>query len=210
MLDTHFTRTIGAERTLLMLPFNVVMVGRIKGLLDSSKVATALKQLRSRHPLLAVRVQIHEDGNASYVTDGVPESPIHVEQRKNRDQWLDRVKVEFRTSFPIETGPLVRLAIIHSPDVSEIIICGHHAICDGMSLGYLLRDLLEQLADPEREPGPALIPPAIDSTTAPTPPPSNPIQRFIMRLINKKWSAKNLRFGESDMVGMHKVFWEKK
>ncbi len=138
--NKSFRRKSGGERVLLMLPLNVVMVGHIRGAVEHSSIAAALEQLRWRHPLLTVRAQIDDDGTGSYVTEGVPASATHVEPRQSEEQWLERVKEEFRTSFPIETGPLVRCALLQSAEVSEIVLCGHHAICDGMSLGYLLRD----------------------------------------------------------------------
>ena len=144
--DVTLKRKIGAERTVLMLPLNVVMVGRISGDVNPSSVSAALESFRQRHPLLVVRVEIDDDGTGWYVADGIPEFTTPVEQRQSEEQWIARVQEEFRTSFPIETGALVRCTLIHSPEVSEIILCGHHAICDGMSLGYLLRDLLKLLA----------------------------------------------------------------
>ncbi|WP_088239422.1 condensation domain-containing protein [Calothrix rhizosoleniae] len=207
--DTSLRRKIGSERILLMLPLNVVMVGRIRGAVVSSRVAVALEQLRSRHPLLAVRVQIADDGTGLYVASGVPTFVTHVEPRQSEEQWIARVKSEWSTPFPIETGPLVRCSLIHSQEVSEIILCGHHAICDGMSLGYLLCDLLKLLTEPEQGVGELVDAPVIDSTTVPTPPSMNPFGRFIMGWINKQWASKRIRFGETDMRRMHEAFWKK-
>ncbi len=207
--STKFRRKIGSERILLMLPLNIVMIGRIRGALECSRIAAALEKLRSRHPFLGVRAQIDDDGTGSYVAEDVPAIVIHVEPRQCEEQWIARVKEEFRTSFPIETGPLVRCSLIQSEDVSEIILCGHHAICDGMSLGYLLRDLLKYLAEPIEEFENSIYPPPIDHTTVPSPPSTNPLVRFIMGRINKKWAAKNIRFSESEMYRMHEEFWKR-
>ena len=207
--NKSFRRKIGGERVLLMLPLNVVMVGRIRGAVEHSSIAAALEQLRWRHPLLTVRAQIDDDGTGSYVTEGVPAIATHVEPRQSEEQWLDRVKEEFRTSFPIETGPLVRCALLQSAEVSEIVLCGHHAICDGMSLGYLLRDLLKYLAEPTHEFESPINPPPIDLTTVPSPPSTNLLLRFVTSRINKKWAAKKIRFSESEMRRMHEEFWKR-
>jgi len=206
--DTNFKRKIGSERIMLMLPFNIVMVGRVRGAMDHSRIATTLEQLKSRHPLLAVRVQIEDDGTGSYIAEDVPPIATHVEQRQSEEQWIARVKEEFRTSFPIQIGPLVRCSLIQSAEVSEIILCGHHAICDGMSLGYLLRDLLKHLAEPTNEFDGSIYPPPIDLTTVPSPPSTNPLLQFILSRINKKWTVKNIRFSESEMCRMHEEFWK--
>ncbi len=204
-----FRRRIGAERIMLMLPLNVVMVGRIRGEVNASKIRNALELLRHRHPLLSVRVEIDDESTGWYVAEGVPEFKVYVEQRQSEGQWIARVKEEFRVPFPLETGPLVRCALIHSPETSEIVLCGHHAVCDGMSLGYLLRDVLSLLAEPEKQAVESLDPPVIDSTTVPTPPSTNCLLRFVVSRINKNWSAKNIRFGEAEMRQMHEEFWKK-
>jgi NRPS condensation-like uncharacterized protein len=207
--DTNFKRKIGSERILLMLPLNVVMIGRIRGTVDRSRIAAALEKLRSRHPFLGVRVQINDDGTGSYIAEDVPAIVIHVEPRQCEEQWIARVKEELRTSFPIGTGPLVRCSLIQSEEVSELILCGHHAICDGMSLGYLLRDLLKYFAEPLQEFESSIDPPPIDHTTVPSPPSTNPLLRFIMGRINKKWTVKDIQFSESEMYRMHEEYWKR-
>jgi len=207
--NADFQRKIIGERIMLMLPFNVVFVGRVRGTVNPSEVTTALEYLRSRHPLLAVRAQIEDDGTGTFLGGSIPPMSVCVKPRENEHRWLHRAKEEFRTSFPIETGPLVRCTLLHSDNVCDIILCGHHAICDGMSLGYLLRDLLACLAGSNRETVGPVVPPPIDSSTVATPPSSNAIQRLVMGLINKKWAARNVRFSESDMQRMHAEFWQR-
>jgi NRPS condensation-like uncharacterized protein len=207
--STPFKREIGAERVLLMLPFNVVMVGRIRGNVDPLKVNSALDLLRIRHPLLAVRVETNDDGMGWYVADGAPRFEADLETRQDDEQWLERIKKEFRMPFSLETGPLVRCALIHSPEVSEIVLCANHAICDGMSMGYLLRDLLKLLVDQEPGSLEVLYPPIIDSATVQNPPRINPVIKFFMSRINKKWAKKGISFRDAEMHRMHDEFWKK-
>ena len=206
---TDFRRKIVGERIMLMLPFNVVFMGRVQGSVKPSEVTAALDRLRLRHPLLAVRAQIEDDGTGVFLGQGVPPIQVYVEPRRSEDQWLAHVEKELRTSFPVETGPLVRCTLIHSERVCEILLCGHHAICDGMSLGYLLRDLLECLSEPKREFADPVVPPPIDLSTVSMPPSANAIQQFIMGLINKTWAARGIRFSESDRCRMHEEFWRR-
>lgn len=207
--ETYFRRKTGSERAVLMLPLNVVMVGRIRGTVDHSRVAATLEKLRSRHPFLAVRVQIHKDGAGSYVNKDVPAIVTHVEPRQSEQQWIARAKQELHTAFAMETGPLVRCVLIQSPEVSEIILCGHHITCDGMSLTYLIRDILEQLATPSSGIEPLPLPPAIDYDTVPTPPSTGPVARAVIRLMNRVWRKKSLRFDFNSMKQLHQRYWQK-
>ena len=170
----------GPERVLLMMPLNVVMVAKIKGTVDVERLASVLDSLRKRHALLAVRVVIDENDLAWYVTEGVPEFTINTIPRQAEDQWLQTAQEECKTSFPIETGPLVRFSLLHSPERSDLVVCAHHAISDGMSLTYLIRDILQQLAEPDREVEILPEPPAITRDTVPSPPSSNFIARGVI------------------------------
>ena len=186
-----FRREIGSERATIMLPLNVIMVARIRGTLNHASVTSALEKLRLRHPLLAVRVEIDDDGAGSLVSDSVPTVSIHLEPRHDEQQWISRVADEIRTAFPMETGPLIRGVLIQSADVSELILCAHHAICDGMSLVYLIRDILEQVTRPSDEIEP-LLPPIVSHDTVSTPPSTGFVARAIISLINRAWRKKRL------------------
>jgi NRPS condensation-like uncharacterized protein len=208
--NPQFKRRMGGpERVLLLMPLNVVMVAKIRGAVEVEQLASILDSLRKRHALLAVRVVIDENDTAWYVTKGVPEFTINTIPRQAEDQWLQTVVEECKTSFPVETGPLVRFSLLHSPEKSDLVICAHHAICDGMSLTYLIRDILQQLADPEQEVETLPEPPAITRDTVPSPPPANFIARGVIGLFNKLWTRKNIRFDGNDLKNLHRVFWEK-
>ncbi len=199
----------GAERVLLMLPLNVVMVAKIRGAVDVEQITATLDSLRKRHALLAVRIVIDNNDIAWYVTEDVPEFTITTIPRQAEDQWLQTVVEECKTSFPIETGPLIRFSLLRSPERSDLVICAHHAICDGMSLTYLIKDILQQLAEPGREVEILPEPPAITRDTVPSPPPSNFIARGFIGLFNKLWAGKKIRFDGNDLKRLHRVFWEK-
>ena len=64
-----FQMRMHAERAMLMLPLNVVMIGRIAGDVDPEKLEQAVTALRKRHALLAVRVTFDQDGNL-YLSNG--------------------------------------------------------------------------------------------------------------------------------------------
>ena len=69
---SSFTKKIGSERSLLMIPLNVVTVGRVRGRTTPEQIGRALERLRERHKQLAVRVHFDDDGTGWYRGDGVP------------------------------------------------------------------------------------------------------------------------------------------
>jgi NRPS condensation-like uncharacterized protein len=204
-----FERPMYAERATLMLPLHVVMAARIRGHIDLEQIRSTLEELRSRHALLAVRISVDEDDKAWYTNKDVPVLPFRVIERKTDPQWLDIALEEYKTSFPMGIGPLVRFALVHSDEVSELIICGHHAICDAISLTYLIRDILKKLAKPSDEVAQLPFPPAVDFETVPNPPQKNFVANIVTSLINRAWRKKNLRFDFNLMNQMHERYWQK-
>lgn len=59
-----------------------------------------------------------------------------------------------------ESGPLVRFVLVYSPQVSDLIIFAAHAICDGIALANLVRDILICYGEPNN-PLSVIYPPII-------------------------------------------------
>ncbi|MBN1381019.1 MAG: hypothetical protein JXA41_05040 [Deltaproteobacteria bacterium] len=205
-----FKRRVGAERVVLMMPFNVAMVARIRGNVEVRRLGGVVEQLRKRHALLAVRVFFDENNVAWFVSEGVPAFHPHIIRRHSEDQWIEHIEAKLKNAFPLEEGPLVRFTLIHSPGLSELIVCAHHAVCDGLSLAYLIRDILQHLGDPDRPVEILPEPPPIDPGTVPSPPTTKPLAQKIINIINRKWLRKNIRFDRNDREKLHRIFWEKR
>lgn len=202
-------RVTGAERSMFMIPFNVIMVAKIRGCIDGKRLSNVLNSLRARHALLAARVVVDEDDVAWFVTEGVPEFSLEVVPRENENQWIERSEAEFNVPFPFDEGPLSRFILLYSQDLSELIMCAHHAVCDGLSLICLIKDILQHLGEPDGSMEILPDPPVIDRNTVPSPPKIRPARRKIVELLNKRWEKKNIRFDHDDMKRLHRVFWEK-
>ena len=209
VFEQDFRRPMGAERATLMLPLHVVMAARIRGPIDLEDVKSTVEELRSRHALLAVRIVVDEDDVAWYTTKDVPSLPVRRVERKTDSQWLDVALEEYKTSFSMAAGPLVRFSVVHSDDVSELIICAHHAVCDAMSLTYLIRDILRHLAGLSDAVEPLPVPPAVDFDKVPNPPRKNPVAHAVISLINRAWRKKDLRFDFDQMKQLHERYWQK-
>jgi hypothetical protein len=207
--EKTFERPVLAERILLALPANVVTAARIRGNVDARALETVLDRLRARHALLAVRVAFAGDGGAAYRPDGVPPLPLRILPRESDDAWLRVVEEESRTAFPLEEGPLARAVLLHSAEGSDLVLCAQHAVTDGRSMIYLLRDILHHLAHPDEEVEPLPEPPLITPETVPHPPRFGLVFRGLTHLLNWGWKKKGLRFGAADRERLHEVFWEK-
>jgi NRPS condensation-like uncharacterized protein len=201
--------SVHAERVLLMLPLNAVIAARIRGEIQRAELQSAVERLRRRHALLAVRFVLDDKGAARYETADVGEIPVRAVDAIDGEDWLRAVRQECMTSFPIEAGPLVRFALIRSTDHFHLVIAGHHAICDGISLTFLVRDVLETLVDAGSNVEVLPPPPPIDDTTVPSPPQAGLVERWLVRLLNRKWEKQGISFDQADMERLHEEFWRR-
>ncbi|MEI9901129.1 MAG: condensation domain-containing protein [Hyphomicrobium sp.] len=71
---------------------------------------------------------------------------------------------ELATPFDAHAAPLVRAVLVNDDDRCVLILVAHHAIADGMSLVYLIRDVLRALGTNPLEVLPML--PAADDLLA--------------------------------------------
>jgi hypothetical protein len=67
-------------------------------------------------------------------------------------RWTDEVAAQLAQPFDEMRPPLLRATLLHSPQRSIIVLVAHHSISDGMSLTFLLGDLLRSVSgqDPLR------------------------------------------------------------
>ena len=147
-------RPLGAWEKILWLSdqsgrAQVVMVAQIKGKFSLEQLKLALNQVQERHLLLRVRIALDEAQQPWFVEDTSNNIPLRVVPREGEQQWQREVEQELSQRFVSYQAPLVRVVLIHSTDVSELIITSHHSISDGTSKLLLIRDILQALATPE-------------------------------------------------------------
>ncbi len=125
-----------------------VLVGRLRGALPVDRLGDALTRLEVRYPLLRARVS-QEGGTAHYITGDVPPLPVRVVERLADDDWLAEAAADMSRPFPLATGPLTRLTVLHADEGADLLLNCHHAVGDGRSALYALRDLMRLLGTPE-------------------------------------------------------------
>jgi hypothetical protein len=126
-------------------PNHFCIVGIVDGEADNACWQRALDAAASRSPLAWSRI-IPDAQGAPHFWEGpagsVPLRSIDADPQK----WQREVAAELACPFDAEAGPLVRAVLLRRHDQAGMILVAHHAIADGLSLTYLLRDVLRELA----------------------------------------------------------------
>lgn len=152
--EVAIERQLGATENLYwrfdaQSPLNFGVVAGIEGDILLEQWHNALQALQRRHPLLRVRIAVDAKGHP-WFRSGVGDIAFKVIEG---DESLPWPLLESEVNTPLDTvnGPLMRCVLVrHGESSSTLIMCFHHAISDGKSAVYLLRDLLQSIAQQHR------------------------------------------------------------
>lgn len=197
-----------SERLFLDIFFNnVVVLARVKGDVSPDSIELALHSLQQRHIMLRTVIDHSGDG-ACFVEKCDTRLPCQTQVLASDGAWIQKCIEEQQIPFNYTKQPPIRFFHFHSPSESEIMILCQHAICDGKSLVYLLRDLLTLLGTPNTHLDPLPIPPAMGFDKSTFPVKLSHIERIIAAFINRKWRKEKVVFDDTDLKEVQKTFWQ--
>ena len=158
MVNRRSRRLLLLERTMYRegrTPFTSVFTIQLLGRLEEGRLRQALVRLQTKHPLLrcVIEEDADSDGPRFVLQDRPAPIPLRIVERKFDDHWETEVRREWVAPFDASRDPLVRLVWLRGSEVSELILVGHHCICDGQSGMTLLRECLSAYDEPERDLG---------------------------------------------------------
>ena len=125
-------------------PLNFGTIATLQGELNIEDLRTALDAVQARHPLLRVCIKTDKKGIPWFRQSN---SPIRLNfiKQEHGTQW-EILEEQLSTAFNTQNGPLIRCTFIrHSKTEVSLITVFHHAISDGRSATFIMRDLLQSL-----------------------------------------------------------------
>lgn len=130
-------------------PMHFTLTANIIGTLHIDQLQQALTKVQQRHPLLNVRIALDRAGIPGFITDSA-RIPVRLVERHSQQQWQQEVERELANPFDWNQAPLTRVVLLQGNDVSDLIVTCDHAIADGLSVVFLLRDILQAVGFPDR------------------------------------------------------------
>ena len=196
------------ERLFSFSPFSTVtVVARIKGDITVDMLMNAVQKVQQRHANLRVRIKWDDENNLWFTSEDVKEIPVEIISRESENHWMKIHQEASQVPFRFNERPAIRFILVHSPDISELIILCHHIICDGLSLAYLARDLMVHLGDPAKEAEILPDPVPIDRDNLPKGVSVNPVVKFFINRINKGWQKDKIHFDMEDYRNLTEAYW---
>lgn len=130
---------LSTERTHLFTPnINIIMKVRIVGDVNTDNLIEAIKAAIKINESLNCRIILSEGGQAWYERCENAANLIKVSHK----DWRDIVKDEESIAFKLEDGELVRIFILTCGKDTELLIIAHHLAGDGLSIVYLIKDIM--------------------------------------------------------------------
>ena len=127
--------------------YNQAMLLEVRGPVDESLLAVAIKELLNQHDALRMRFRFNGDGWRAAITppdDFVPFETIDLSQFAGieQSQALAGHAVRLHTTLNLHDGPLLRAALFNRGGQlnSYLLIVIHHLVMDGVSWRILLED----------------------------------------------------------------------
>jgi amino acid adenylation domain-containing protein len=129
------------------LGYNTGSALLLKGELNTQVLEQAFQGLVRRHEVLRTRFEV-VDGEASQVIApeavvSIPVTDLSVLPPEEREaEARRRVREEAEKPFHLDRGPLLRVNLLRLAEQEHVVIVViHHIVCDGWSVGIIVREL---------------------------------------------------------------------
>jgi hypothetical protein len=134
-------------------PFTSIFTIKVVGQLYEERLRQGLARVQAKHPLLRCVIEEAAGGPRFVLLDRPAPIPLRTVERSGEDDWQTEVRREWVAPFDASRKPLVRLVWLRAGEVNELLLVGHHCICDGHSGINLVRELLSAYDQPEQDLG---------------------------------------------------------
>ncbi|MGY5865346.1 MAG: condensation domain-containing protein [Candidatus Thorarchaeota archaeon] len=197
------------DRRFLFSPTSdIALVLKLQGQVSEEVLRRAVEKTLVSYPLFRMRLEWEDNDVHWATTEGAAEVPIKVYPRESDDSWFEVLNKEHAIPQKPSKGPLTRFILIQGTNISELMIFCHHAISDGRSLEFALREVLLHIEDPNREPIEVPETPPMTPEIYPKGATIGKVRATVIRRINKKWEEEKVAFDEEDLVNIWEAIWK--
>ncbi|MET9830536.1 amino acid adenylation domain-containing protein [Streptomyces sp. NPDC006385] len=122
--------------------YHVPAAFAVRGPFDTAAFGRALDALVARHESLRTVLRTGPDGVPLQIVSAAGRAEARVERDVPVAGVDARMRAEAARPFDVAAGPLLRCTLYAVDDGSHrVLLVAHHLVCDGWSLGVLLREL---------------------------------------------------------------------
>jgi NRPS condensation-like uncharacterized protein len=150
LLPGDLLRPLGAFEELFCLfdqhfPTNHALAAQITGHTTAERWRDALDAVQQRHPLLSACIDTTFNRVPHFRRVTGQRIPLRMVSSPHA-RWQREIAEEVNEPFTPDKAPLFRAVLLHQETQCIFILSSHHAVSDGFSLIFLLRDILLALS----------------------------------------------------------------
>jgi hypothetical protein len=173
-------RELGSLETLLWLadqrsPKHFILAAEIAATPSDTDWRSAINAAQRRHPLCQVFIRTDDGQLPHFSYRSGAEVPLTIISDPEHALLARQTEEELATSFSKMDAILIRATVLKHPRTATLLVTTHHAIGDGLSVAFWIRDVVRALAGEPLDPCPLpaaqeddFVPgPAMPSDTAP-------------------------------------------
>ncbi|NEQ47692.1 MAG: amino acid adenylation domain-containing protein [Leptolyngbya sp. SIOISBB] len=131
-------------------PFYIIPTAvRVQGDLSIDRLQQSLAQMLERHEVLRTAFK-EVEGQAAITIQAEAAIAIStidlsgLDQAQQQAQIREQLQREARTPFDLSQGPLLRIRVLRLAALDQVVVlCLHHIIADGWSMGILVQELTQ-------------------------------------------------------------------
>jgi len=198
--EKEFKMELTFERSFLPTrSSNIKIIAYVAGEIDETLFRSAICKLASKHPYLRSKVVMRADGTAYLTTEGGKEPEAIIIVGTSNADVLNAIYQADKKPSNWEIDPTSRFILVKGVKGSDVIIVYiQHAIADGRSTAFVLKHLLEFIADPAKEVG-ELTPISLIEN-APVDVEIPEMQKGYTEKINAGWAVHKVTFSVDDFI----------
>ena len=198
--EKEFKMELTFERSFLPTrSSNIKIVAYVDGVINEKLFRDAVSKLAIKHPYLRSKVIMREDGTAYLTTEGGKEPKSVVVAGSSNADVLDAIYQEDKKPSNWETDPTSRFILIKGVNGSDVVVAYvQHVVADGRSTVFVMKHLLEIIADPTKEI--EELTPISLVENAPSDVEIPETQKSFAENINEEWAKQNVTFGVEDFI----------
>jgi len=198
--ENEFRMELTFERSFLPTrSSNIKIVAYVAGEIDEDLFRNAVRKLAKKHPYLRSKVVMREDGTAYFTTVGGKEPEPIVVSGSSDEDILKVIHQQDKKPSNWETDPTSRFILIKGIDGSDVIVTYiQHVVADGRSVAFVLKHLLEFIANPAKEIEELIPISLVENAPADVEIPE--IQKSYTEKINAGWAAQKVTFSVEDFI----------
>jgi len=185
---------------------HIVMVMDITGVPSEGDLYDAIQKAAHKHEIFSDKIILDKNGD-SFCVPMLPRNIVLKKIESNRKEGLKQfIKEQQRIPFDFINGELVRFFYLEDKEKTQFLIVANHLAGDGMSIIFLIRDIMVALNNPviTYEPQPLKL---MEDFGYPKDSDLKPVLRFLLRQINRQWNNQKI-FSYQEYLDMFYTYWK--